>query len=115
MVRDCPRLMRGEPPQTSQSQRAPQSSQAMVTAPVATPPAQPAKGGGRGGRGHPRWGGQARYYGLPTRTEAVASDFVITVGLNRFGPFGVEYSWEERGFGLTLSRFEITCALGHLK
>ncbi|XP_075075305.1 uncharacterized protein LOC142162686 [Nicotiana tabacum] len=78
MVRDCPRLGRGAPPQTSQPQRASQSSRAMVTAPVATPPAQPTRGGGRGGRGRPRGGGQARYYALPARTEAVASNSVIT-------------------------------------
>ncbi|XP_070040670.1 uncharacterized protein [Nicotiana tomentosiformis] len=39
---------------------------------------QPARGGIRAGKGHPRWGGQARYYALPTRTEVVASDSVIT-------------------------------------
>ncbi|XP_070020416.1 uncharacterized protein [Nicotiana sylvestris] len=50
----------------------------MVTAPVATPPAQPAKGGCQGGRGHPRGGGQARYYALLARTEAIASNSIIT-------------------------------------
>ncbi|XP_070008139.1 uncharacterized protein [Nicotiana sylvestris] len=50
----------------------------MVLAPLATPPAQPASGGGRGGRGRPRGGGQTRYYALPNPTEAVASDSVIT-------------------------------------
>ncbi|XP_070054804.1 uncharacterized protein [Nicotiana tomentosiformis] len=81
MVRDFPRLRRGAPPQITQAPRIPpdpQASQAMVTAPVATPPAQPARGGGRTGRGRPRGGGQARYYALPIRTEAVSSDSVIT-------------------------------------
>ncbi|XP_070019865.1 uncharacterized protein [Nicotiana sylvestris] len=50
----------------------------MVTDLVATPPSQPARGGARGGRGHPRGGGQARYYALPTRTEFVTSDSIIT-------------------------------------
>ena len=50
----------------------------MITPPVATPPAQPTRGGGRTGRGRPRGGGQARYYALPARTEAVASDSVNT-------------------------------------
>uniref|UniRef100_A0A1S4DLF8 CCHC-type domain-containing protein n=1 Tax=Nicotiana tabacum TaxID=4097 RepID=A0A1S4DLF8_TOBAC len=49
MVRDCPRLGRGVSSQTPQPQHAPQSSQAMVPAPAATPPAQPARGGGSGG------------------------------------------------------------------
>ncbi|XP_070031099.1 uncharacterized protein [Nicotiana tomentosiformis] len=49
----------------------------MVTAPVATPLAQLAKGGGRTGRGRPRGGGQARYYALPARTEVVSSNSVI--------------------------------------
>ncbi|XP_070008082.1 uncharacterized protein [Nicotiana sylvestris] len=50
----------------------------MVTSPVSTPPAQPAKSGGRGGKGRPRGGGQAIYYALTTRTEVVASDSIIT-------------------------------------
>ncbi|XP_070020687.1 uncharacterized protein [Nicotiana sylvestris] len=50
----------------------------MITAPSATPPTQPARGGGRGGRGRPIGGDQARYYVLPARTEAVASDSIIT-------------------------------------
>ncbi|XP_070004469.1 uncharacterized protein [Nicotiana sylvestris] len=78
MVRDCPRLRKVAPPQTSHPQRAPQSSQAIITAPLATPPAQPARGGGRGGRCPPRGGGQTRYYALPARTKVIASDFVIT-------------------------------------
>ncbi|XP_070039360.1 uncharacterized protein [Nicotiana tomentosiformis] len=56
----------------------PQASQAVVTTPVATPLAQPSRGGGREGRGCPIEGGQARCYALPTRTEAIASDSVIT-------------------------------------
>ncbi|XP_070032713.1 uncharacterized protein [Nicotiana tomentosiformis] len=58
--------------------RAPQGPQAMIAAPATTPPTQPAKGGGRTGRGHPRGGGEARYYALPSRMEAVTSDAVIT-------------------------------------
>jgi len=50
----------------------------MIIAPVATPPTQPARGGGRTGRGRPRGGGQARYYAFPARTDAVATDSVIT-------------------------------------
>ncbi|XP_070057525.1 uncharacterized protein [Nicotiana tomentosiformis] len=50
----------------------------MVTAPATTPPTQPDRGGGWTGRGRPRGGSQARYYSLPARTEAVASDSVIT-------------------------------------
>ncbi|XP_070057061.1 uncharacterized protein [Nicotiana tomentosiformis] len=49
MVRDCLKLRRGAPPQTTQTPhipQGPQTSQAMVIAPVATPPAQPARGGG---------------------------------------------------------------------
>ncbi|XP_070036454.1 uncharacterized protein [Nicotiana tomentosiformis] len=78
MVRDCPRLKRGAPPQTTQAPRAPLGPQAIVTALATTPPALPARGGGRAGKGRPRGGGHARYYALPFRTEAVASDSVIT-------------------------------------
>ncbi|XP_070056688.1 uncharacterized protein [Nicotiana tomentosiformis] len=62
----------------SEAQRAPPSPQAMITAPASTLPNQPARGGGRGGRGLPRGGGQARYYALPACIEAVAYDSVIT-------------------------------------
>ncbi|XP_070032193.1 uncharacterized protein [Nicotiana tomentosiformis] len=48
-----------------------------LEAPATTPPAPPARGRGRAGRGRPRGGGQARYYALPARTEAVALDSVI--------------------------------------
>ncbi|XP_070055050.1 uncharacterized protein [Nicotiana tomentosiformis] len=81
MVRDWPRFRRGAPSQISQARlipQGPQISQVMITAPVATPPAQPARGGGRTGRGQTRGEGQARYYALPARTEAVASYSVIT-------------------------------------
>ncbi|XP_070047255.1 uncharacterized protein [Nicotiana tomentosiformis] len=57
MVMDLPRLRRGEPSQTSQAHRAPPGPQAMILALATTPPAQPARGGGRGGRGRPRGGG----------------------------------------------------------
>ncbi|XP_070054649.1 uncharacterized protein [Nicotiana tomentosiformis] len=46
MVKDCPRLKRGVPPQTTQAPcipQGPQTSQAVVTTPIATPPAQPAR------------------------------------------------------------------------
>ncbi|XP_070020604.1 uncharacterized protein [Nicotiana sylvestris] len=76
-MKDCPRLRKSAPPQTSQPQRALQSSHAMITAPVATLPTHPTICGGQGGRGRHRGGGKARYYALPTRTEAVASDYVI--------------------------------------
>lgn len=51
----------------------------MVAAPVATPPAQPARGGGRVCRGCPRGGGRARYYALPARTDTVVSDSILIV------------------------------------
>ncbi|XP_070049097.1 uncharacterized protein [Nicotiana tomentosiformis] len=81
IVRGFPRLRRDAPPQTTQVPHIPQglqSSQVVVTAPVATPAAQPARGGSRAGRGCPRRVGQAKGYAFPTRTEAVASDSVIT-------------------------------------
>ncbi|XP_070045819.1 uncharacterized protein [Nicotiana tomentosiformis] len=81
MVRDCPRLRRGSPLSTTQALRiplGPQASLSLVAAPVCTPLAQPARGGGQAGRGHPRGGGHARYYALPARMEAVVSDSVIT-------------------------------------
>ncbi|XP_070057181.1 uncharacterized protein [Nicotiana tomentosiformis] len=98
MVTDCPRLRRGAPPQTTQAPHipsGPRASQIMVTSPVATPPAQPTRGGGRAGRGRLRGGGQARCYALPTRMEAVTFDSVITgqdddVGYARFVMVGVE-------------------------
>ncbi|XP_070026361.1 uncharacterized protein [Nicotiana sylvestris] len=80
VVKDFPRLKRGAPPQATQSSHilpGPQAFQSMVSAPVATPLAQPAGGKGRAGGGRPRGGGQAIYYALPARTEVVASDSVI--------------------------------------
>ncbi|XP_070014720.1 uncharacterized protein [Nicotiana sylvestris] len=50
----------------------------MVTAPVITPPTQPARGRGWAGRCRPSGGGHARYYALPSRTKAFAYDSVIT-------------------------------------
>ncbi|XP_070050632.1 uncharacterized protein [Nicotiana tomentosiformis] len=82
MVRDCPILRKGAPPQTTQApqiQSGPQTSQAMVAAPVVAPPIKLARGGGRAGRGFPRRGGQSRFYAFLGRTEAIASDVVITV------------------------------------
>ncbi|XP_070050509.1 uncharacterized protein [Nicotiana tomentosiformis] len=64
---DGPRFRRGAPPQISQALRALLFPQAMITAPATTPPTQPSRGGGH-----------ARYYALPTRTEAVVSNSVIT-------------------------------------
>ncbi|XP_070036961.1 uncharacterized protein [Nicotiana tomentosiformis] len=81
MVRDCPRLKRGAPLQIAQAPRIPQGPhglQAMVAALVASPPALPARGGGQAGRGRPRWEGQTRFYAFFGRTEAIATDAVIT-------------------------------------
>ncbi|XP_070030868.1 uncharacterized protein [Nicotiana tomentosiformis] len=81
IMRDCPRLRRGAPPQVSQAPpipQGPQASQAMITALAATPHAQPTRGGGRTGRGQTGGGGQARYYALPAVTEVVTSDSIIT-------------------------------------
>ncbi|XP_070025609.1 uncharacterized protein [Nicotiana sylvestris] len=54
----------------------------MITAPTTTPSAQPARGGGWGGRGRPRGGGQDRYYDIPSHIEAIAFDSVITDSLS---------------------------------
>ncbi|XP_070022803.1 uncharacterized protein [Nicotiana sylvestris] len=45
----------------------------------------PARGEGREGRSCPRGGGHTRYYALPARTEAVASDSIIT-GMDWLSP-----------------------------
>ncbi|XP_070046461.1 uncharacterized protein [Nicotiana tomentosiformis] len=50
----------------------------MFPAPVAAPPASPARGGGHAGRSCPRGGGQCRCYTFPNKTEELASDVVIT-------------------------------------
>ncbi|XP_070032014.1 uncharacterized protein [Nicotiana tomentosiformis] len=60
-----------------------QRGQAMTSTPVTSPPAQPTQGGAQAARGHLRLGGrsggsQARCYAFPSRSEAVASDTVIT-------------------------------------
>ncbi|XP_070012222.1 uncharacterized protein [Nicotiana sylvestris] len=72
--RQCPRRMAG-----SSQQR----GQPSTTTPVTSPPAQPARGGGHAARGLPRGGGrsgggQARFYALPGRPDAIVSDVVIT-------------------------------------
>ncbi|XP_070039537.1 uncharacterized protein [Nicotiana tomentosiformis] len=80
MVRDCPRLSRGAPPQTTQAPRipqGPQGSQVMEAAPVVSPPARPARSGGQAGRGHPRGGGQPPFNAFSGRTDATSSDAVI--------------------------------------
>ncbi|XP_070054376.1 uncharacterized protein [Nicotiana tomentosiformis] len=50
----------------------------MIPAPIVTPPAHPARGGGQAGRGCPEGGGQDRCYAFLGRPEAVTSDTVIT-------------------------------------
>ncbi|XP_070046763.1 uncharacterized protein [Nicotiana tomentosiformis] len=67
---DCRKLRRGGPPQ---------GIRAMVSFPVATTSSQPARGGGQVGRGRAIGGGQARCYAFSDRSEAVASDVIITV------------------------------------
>ncbi|XP_070053920.1 uncharacterized protein [Nicotiana tomentosiformis] len=74
MWRHCPRRHGG----LSQ-----QRSQPPTAAPVTSPPAQSARGGGQSASGRPRGrgrsgGGQARFYALPARPDAIASDGVIT-------------------------------------
>ncbi|XP_070041424.1 uncharacterized protein [Nicotiana tomentosiformis] len=74
MWRQCPRRHGGPFQQRSQ----PSSS-----APITSPPAQPARDGGQSIRGHPReggqsGGGQARFYALPAKPDVIASDVVIT-------------------------------------
>ncbi|XP_070031774.1 uncharacterized protein [Nicotiana tomentosiformis] len=65
LVRDCPRFRRGAPLQTTQALRVPPGPQAMITAPVATPPTQPARGGGRTGLPRLEWRGFLYY--VPSR------------------------------------------------
>ncbi|XP_070045196.1 uncharacterized protein [Nicotiana tomentosiformis] len=60
-----------------------QGGHIITPTPVATPPAEPAWGGGNAGRGLPReggqaGGGQARFYAFPAILEEIASDAVIT-------------------------------------
>ncbi|XP_070032180.1 uncharacterized protein [Nicotiana tomentosiformis] len=76
MWRQCPRRPR-VPVQ--------QKSQAATSAPVTSPPAQPASGGAQSARGLPRGGGRssgshARFYVIPAIPDVVSSDEVITVG-----------------------------------
>ncbi|XP_070050877.1 uncharacterized protein [Nicotiana tomentosiformis] len=73
-----PRARRGVPPQIYHPSRAPLGPPAILPAPAATPPPQPARDGGRGDRGCPRGGGQARHYALLAHSEAIALDSVIT-------------------------------------
>ncbi|XP_070024610.1 uncharacterized protein, partial [Nicotiana sylvestris] len=74
MKRHCPQL-RG-----SQSQQRGQSSS---SAPFTSAPTQSIRGEGQAARGRPRGGGrsgggQAQFYAIPDRTDALASDAVIT-------------------------------------
>ncbi|XP_070057817.1 uncharacterized protein [Nicotiana tomentosiformis] len=60
-----------------------QRSQPPTTAPVTSPPVQSTRGGGQSTRGRPRregrsGAGQARFYALPARPDAITSDVVIT-------------------------------------
>ncbi|XP_070025169.1 uncharacterized protein [Nicotiana sylvestris] len=60
-----------------------QRSQPLASAPVTSPPAQSARGGGQSARGRPRgggqlYGGQAHFYALSVRPDAIALDVVIT-------------------------------------
>ncbi|XP_070046242.1 uncharacterized protein [Nicotiana tomentosiformis] len=59
-----------------------QRSQPSTSAPVTSPPAKSARGGGQSSRGRPRRGGQAHFYALPTRLDAIASDVVITCSVS---------------------------------
>ncbi|XP_070034611.1 uncharacterized protein [Nicotiana tomentosiformis] len=74
MKRECPRLVGGPAPQRSQS---------MSSASVPPPPAESARGGAQSARGRPRGGGrsvdgQARFYALLSKPNAIALDDVIT-------------------------------------
>ncbi|XP_070031905.1 uncharacterized protein [Nicotiana tomentosiformis] len=69
IMMDCPRFMRGGPPQ---------GTQAMVVAPFATLPTWSSRGRGQACRGHPRGGDQAHCYDFSGRTEVVASYAIIT-------------------------------------
>ncbi|XP_070043151.1 uncharacterized protein [Nicotiana tomentosiformis] len=60
-----------------------QKSQPSNTAPVTSPPAQSARGGGQSARGRPRGegrsgGDQCRFYTLISRPDAISSDAVVT-------------------------------------
>ncbi|XP_070040366.1 uncharacterized protein [Nicotiana tomentosiformis] len=60
-----------------------QRSQPPTTAPATSPPAQSARGRGQSARSRPRGGGssgagQAHFYALPARPDAIASNAVIT-------------------------------------
>ncbi|XP_070057098.1 uncharacterized protein [Nicotiana tomentosiformis] len=74
MWRYCPRRL-GGPIQYR--------GQAITSAPVTSPPAQPDRGGAQDAKGRPRGGGRssggpARCYAFPAKPEAIASDTVIT-------------------------------------
>ncbi|XP_070017093.1 uncharacterized protein [Nicotiana sylvestris] len=73
MRRQCPRLRDGQ----SQQRDRPSTS-----APVTSPPTNPARGRGQFARGHPigggrSGGGQAHFYALPRRSDVATSDVVI--------------------------------------
>ncbi|XP_075079181.1 uncharacterized protein LOC142164700 [Nicotiana tabacum] len=75
MWRQCPPHLAGSSQQRGQSS---------ISTPVtSSSPTQLARGGGQSTRGRPRGGGrlgggQARFYALPSRPDAIASDAVIT-------------------------------------
>ncbi|XP_070022533.1 uncharacterized protein [Nicotiana sylvestris] len=93
VVRGCPRLGRSAPPQTSLPQRAPQSSQAMIITMVATPPAQPARGG--------VWGGSTYSY--------VSSYFSLYLGVPQNSLCSSIYVSTPMGDSLVVDRVYRSC------
>ncbi|XP_070049228.1 uncharacterized protein [Nicotiana tomentosiformis] len=75
IARYCPRLL-GETPE--------RSTRPTTPAPVPPPPAHPARGGAQSATGLTRGGGrsgggQARFYALPARPDAIASDALFVL------------------------------------